>query len=147
MGVHGKPGASLRVWRDYFPNANIYGGDIDKDILFEENRIKTFYINQTEPKTIQAFWNNIQETEFDFMLDDGLHTFEAGSCLFENSIKFLRDEGIYIIEDVKTEDILKYKKFFNNYKYHVEYILMFRSEFEKLYAPLGDNNLIVIRKN
>ena len=33
MGENGKPLASLRAWRDYFPNAQIYGGDIDRDIL------------------------------------------------------------------------------------------------------------------
>ena len=31
MGINGKPGASLRVWRDYFPNAEIFGGDIDEN--------------------------------------------------------------------------------------------------------------------
>ena len=36
MTVNGVPGASLRVWREYFFNAKIYGGDIDKDILFQE---------------------------------------------------------------------------------------------------------------
>jgi hypothetical protein len=36
MGVNGKPGASLRAWRDYFPHATIYGADIDRDILFKE---------------------------------------------------------------------------------------------------------------
>ena len=28
MGVAGRPGASLRVWRDYFPNADIFGAAI-----------------------------------------------------------------------------------------------------------------------
>jgi len=42
MGEHGKPLASLRAWRDYFINANIYGADIDKSILKNEERIKTF---------------------------------------------------------------------------------------------------------
>ena len=30
MGVDGKPLASLRAWRDYFINGNIYGADIEK---------------------------------------------------------------------------------------------------------------------
>jgi len=53
MGVNGKPGASLRAWKDYFQNANIYDGDIDKNILFDEPRIKTFYVDQTNPLTIK----------------------------------------------------------------------------------------------
>ena len=42
MGPEGKPLASLRAWRDYFQNANIYGADIDKNILKDEDRIKMF---------------------------------------------------------------------------------------------------------
>jgi hypothetical protein len=53
MGSMGKPGASLRVWRDYFLNAIIYGADIDKDILFAEEKIKTFYIDQLDSVAIK----------------------------------------------------------------------------------------------
>ena len=28
-------GASLRMWRDFFPNAHIYGADYDPELLFE----------------------------------------------------------------------------------------------------------------
>lgn len=36
-----RPGASLRVWRDFFPNAVIYGWDIDPSaMVYDEERIK-----------------------------------------------------------------------------------------------------------
>jgi hypothetical protein len=97
MGVFGKPGASLRVWRDYFPNAMIFGADIDKDILFEEDRIKTLHMDQLDPSSIKIFWDSIDVSDFYIMIDDGLHTFEAGSTLFLNSIKKLSSNGVYII--------------------------------------------------
>lgn len=34
--------------RELFPHALVYGADIDRDILFEEDRIKTFYCNQLD---------------------------------------------------------------------------------------------------
>ena len=37
-------GASLRVWNEYFKNATIYGGDIDKSTLFEEKKLKLFML-------------------------------------------------------------------------------------------------------
>ena len=49
MGIKGKPGASLRVWKDYFPNANIIGVDIDENILFLKTEFK--HINVTKPIT------------------------------------------------------------------------------------------------
>lgn len=141
MGIHGKPGASLRVWRDYFPNAIIYGADIDKDVLFEEERIKTFYMDQLNPKSIKEYWEMVGEDNFDFMLDDGLHTFEAGSSLFNNSIGKLSKLGTYVIEDVLFEDLCRYKDFFRNSPYAVRYIVLNRPN-----LPLRDNNLVVIRK-
>src|SRR5215469_12507693 len=46
MGVPGRPGASLRGWREFFPHAHVYGADIDTTILFQEARIKTFPCDQ-----------------------------------------------------------------------------------------------------
>jgi hypothetical protein len=90
----------------------IYGADIDMDILFEENRIKTYYIDQLDPASISRYWDNVDVNDFDLMIDDGLHTFEAGSTLFVNSVDRLSTNGIYIIEDVGLTDLLHYKNSF-----------------------------------
>ena len=141
MGVSGKPGASLRVWRDFFPNATVYGADIDRDILFNEERIKTYFIDQLDPVAIKSFWKTVSKENFDFMVDDGLHTFEAGSTLFTHSIDKLAENGIYIIEDVFQDDLLRYKDFFKNKNYIVEYVCLFRPM-----IGLRNNSLVVIRK-
>ena len=141
MGADGKPGASLRMWRDFFPNATIYGADIDRDILFEEDRIQTFHIDQLDPKAITDYWKRVGVRDFDLMVDDGLHTFEAGSCLFEYSVPYLDKDGIYIIEDVYMNDLLRYKTFFSGREFVVDYVTMFRRD-----VSLEVNNLVVIRK-
>lgn len=141
MGQNGKPGASLRVWRDYFPNAMIHGADIDRDILFSEDRIKTHYVDQRDPAAIEAFWRQVDDTGFDFILDDGLHVFDAGSCLFTHSIHHLASHGIYVIEDVTPTDLLRYKEFFGKTAYIVDYVTLQRPR-----LALGDNSLVVIRK-
>jgi len=116
MGNQAKPGASLRVWRDYFPRASIYGADIDKKILFEERGIKTFFVNQLDSQSIKTMWKQIKKKNFDLIVDDGLHTFDAGINFFKNSINFLSKSGIYIIEDVAYKDLVKYVEYFNNSK-------------------------------
>jgi hypothetical protein len=103
MGANGIPGASLRGWEEYFshPESIVVGLDIDKNVLFQTNKIKTFYCDQTDPNSIENVWNLIPNiTEFDIILDDGLHTYEAGITFLENSIHKLKKEGIYIIEDL-----------------------------------------------
>jgi len=140
MDVPRTPGASLRVWRDYFPNAIVVGADIDRDTLFEEERIRTFYIDQTDPKAIAEFWETVGLGDFDFIVDDGLHTFEAGRVLFEESISRLAKDGIYVIEDVRPVDLLRYQNYFPEKEYLVDYVNLYRPGTE-----LADNNLVVVR--
>ena len=90
MTTKGVPGASLRVWRDYFFNALIYGGDIDKNILFEEDRIKTFYVDQLDVTSIKSMWDNIRVNNFDIIIDDGLHEPDANYIFFINSFNKLK---------------------------------------------------------
>jgi hypothetical protein len=104
MGLQGKPMASLRAWKDYFVNANVYGADIDKEILKNEDRIKTFYVDQTNSISISELYKNLGDINFDIIIDDGLHEYNANICLFENSFKYLSRQGIYIIEDVFFKD-------------------------------------------
>ena len=108
MGVFGKAGASLRVWQEYFPQALIYGGDIDSSVLFSEGRIKTYYLDQTDPNSIVSFFHLTAQDEFDLMIDDGLHTFEAGWSLFNHSNHLLKQGGVYIIEDVRPSTMNKF---------------------------------------
>ena len=141
MGISGKPGASHRVWRDYFPNAMVYGADIDQDILFEEERIKTYFIDQLDPASIKGYWDQVNVKDFDLMVDDGLHTFEAGVTLFLGSVDRLANNGIYVIEDVTIEDLVQYKDFFHGKLFIVEYISLYRPSLD-----LIDNSLVVVRK-
>ena len=101
MGTAGRPGASLYGWSEFFPNSKIFGADIDADILFNTDKIKTFYCDQTKPIIIQQMWNQpeLQDT-FDIIVEDGLHKFTANVCFFENSIHKLKKNGYFIIEDI-----------------------------------------------
>lgn len=146
MGSQGKPGASLRLWRDYFPKARIIGVDIDQEILFSEERIETFFCDQTNPDSIRAFAEKakLNHDSVDIIIDDGLHTFNAGRVFFEEMIPYLAQEGLYVIEDVKYSDFLLYKDYF------LQLQKIYAVQFVSLYTPHryggDDNRLIVIKK-
>ena len=142
MGSGGKPGASLRVWRDYFPNAQIVGVDIDGDIIFQDERIRTFQCDQTDPAAIKAVMDQVGDIEFDLMIDDGLHTFAGGVSLLENAIHKLKPEGVYIIEDVNIADLFNFMIYFKDKPWDVEFVNLYRKN-----IALADNSLIVIRKH
>lgn len=106
MGTNGRPGASLFGWNEFFTNSNIYGADIDRNILFNTDKIKTYYCDQTNPQAIHNMWNKPELSEpFDVIIDDGLHELHANICFFENSIHKLAKNGYYIIEDIKLTKI------------------------------------------
>ena len=91
-------GNSLRAWRDYFTNANIYGIDVDENTMFEENRIKTYCSSSMDKYTMDNILSKLPQ--FDMVVDDGLHTMEANLETLKIVFPYLKNGGIYVIEDV-----------------------------------------------
>jgi hypothetical protein len=99
MGLTGKPGASLRAFRDFLPNAMVYGADIDDRILFEENRIRTVRIDQTDPASFRAVQDELGDG-FDLMIDDGLHSLDANFHSLAFFLDRLKIGGYGVVEDI-----------------------------------------------
>lgn len=142
MGELGIPGASLRVWRDYFPNAHIFGADIDERILFQDDRITTLAMDQCNSSSIEAALSKIPDVKFDLIIDDGLHTFDAGITLFSSCFQRLTTNGIYCIEDVVPRDLNKFEQYFEQFDYSVNFINLHRPNSELL-----DNSLLIVRRS
>ena len=64
-----------------------------------EERIETFFCDQTDSGSIKIFFDACSIHEFDIIIDDGLHTEDAAKTFFENSWSKLADGGTYCIED------------------------------------------------
>lgn len=140
MTASGRPGASLRAWRDYFPNAHIFGVDVDERILFQEDRISTARVDQTDAQSVRTFFLNSGIHSVDIMIDDGLHTFEAGVSLFESAHGWLSQDAIYVIEDVKADDLNQYVNYFSGRNFSASFI-----QIERPSVPILDNSLVIIR--
>jgi hypothetical protein len=142
MGANGKPGASLRAWRDYFPNATVFGADIDRDVLFNEDRIVTMYCDQTNPQVIQSMWKELPDMKI--IVEDGLHMFEANVTFFENSIHKLLPGGFYIIEDIYVTNVNRFRDIIESWRTKYPNLT-----FELVCLPIptnvGDNNLLIVR--
>ena len=102
MGTSGKPGASLRAFRDFLPNANIFGADIDDRVLFEEDRITTFQLDQTNLKSFQIVKDSIPNN-FDLVIDDGLHSPDANINSLSFGLSIVKEGGWVVIEDIRWE--------------------------------------------
>ncbi len=99
MGRKGTPGASVRAFSSFFPNSTTIGLDYDRSILFSNDRIKTYFVNQLDPTTFDDV-EEIQQTFFDLIIDDGLHLPTANLISMFKLLKQLRPGGWFIVEDI-----------------------------------------------
>ncbi len=94
-------GASLRMWRDYFPHAFVYGVDIEDTRSVDSDRIRTFVADQANRTQLQKVID-ATGSDFDLIVDDGGHTMEQQQVSFGFLFPHVRPGGYYVIEDVHT---------------------------------------------
>lgn len=142
MGASAKPGASLFMWRDYFPNADIFGADIDPKALVFDERIKCFQVDQTDPDSVRNLAKALPR-ELDLIVDDGLHEFQAAITLFNGLRGLMTGQSLYVIEDTHVSELARYRNFFENQTgLDVSFVEGLRPA-----GNLADNRLILIRKS
>ena len=101
MGPLGRPGASLRAFRDFLPSALIFGADVDSTILFQEEGIRTFEVDQTDRKSLELLAERLSsEVELDVVIDDGLHAPHANIATLEFGLRLIRVGGWVAVEDI-----------------------------------------------
>lgn len=144
MGYKGVPCASLRGWRKYFgKNSLIYGADIDRDILKNEDQIETFFCDQRSESSIQKLKDVLPD--FDIIIEDGLHEFSANYTFLINFICKLKKGGIYICEDLDVNTCKKFEPLISDIKkiLNLEFIDIVKIPNS---SNNWDNNLLVILK-
>jgi hypothetical protein len=100
MTAGGRPGASLRAFRDFLPQAQVYGADVDRRVLFEEERISTFFVDQTDPQTFVELEKRCG-SGLDVVIDDGLHSPAANLTVLQFGLRTVRVGGFVVIEDIR----------------------------------------------
>jgi hypothetical protein len=93
-------GASLRMWKHFFPNGQIVGLDIDDKSFVQEDRIKIYQGDQSDPEILKRIHDECGP--FDIIIDDGSHRVRHVLASFEVLFPLLKDGGIYAIEDIQS---------------------------------------------
>lgn len=90
-------GGSLVAWKEYFQNANIYGIDIEDQILDEYRRSDFNYLIKDIKSDDAKLW--LKDKTFDIIIDDGSHTPYDIMYVVDNFLKNLNTNGWMILED------------------------------------------------
>ncbi len=98
-------GASLYMWRDFFPNAQVFGADIRPETMFEDERIKTYLCDERKENNLVSLVENIG-SDIDAVIDDASHHVTDQIFTCQTLLPLLKKDVIYIIEDVTHSKLI-----------------------------------------
>lgn len=101
-------GASLRMFRDFFPGAQIWGCDIRPDVLIWEPPIFCLQIDQSKREDLESLVALAEQSApWDIIIDDGSHQTEHQILTAEVLLPTVRKGGVYVVEDCqRPEEII-----------------------------------------
>ena len=104
---------SMKCWREYFPNAFLYGYEWNDDFLKKamiDNLPFTFY-HKMNVKDVNSIQKRTMGFEFNIIIDDSTHEFNDQINIINNVYECLPRGGMLIIEDIfLTADESQYEK-------------------------------------
>lgn len=94
-------GSSVRMWRDYFEKATIFGLDIAESARNSAgDRIEIRLVDQSDAKALSAF--AVANGPFDVIVEDGSHIWGHQITSLQTLLGHVRPGGVYIVEDLHT---------------------------------------------
>lgn len=92
-------GASLRMWRDYFPNAEIYGVDNFQGLNIQDQRISCLRADTRSADDLSKVYEILKNKSIYLIVDDAGHQENAQKLAIKMLGGLLVTGGLYIIED------------------------------------------------
>ena len=91
-------GFSLKMWKQYFQNSEIFGIDTADCSRFQEDRINVLLGSQNDLSFLEFV--NKEYGPFDIIIDDGSHFNDDMKKSFDFLFPLLKNDGIYVVEDL-----------------------------------------------
>ncbi len=98
-------GSSLRLWKEFFPYAEIVGFDIRPETLFQDDRIHCIGCDQSNMRSLVYAMSLVGPDKpcFDLIIDDGSHEDAHQITTMLTLLPFMKRDGIYVIEDLNMD--------------------------------------------
>jgi len=131
------PGASLEMWNEYFPDIELIGYDINPDAKqFEKDNVYVFIGDQNNPEHLEECIKTYG-ADYDLIVDDGSHYGEHIVTSFKTLYPYLKEGGIYIIEDLHAAQLDEKKM--------IEEIKNLNYECKEFYQTHHNKLLIIVK--
>ena len=110
--------ASIKMWREFFINANIDGFEFDEDLLAKakNEKLKNTNYFKIDVRSRESINKSFLKTnrEYDVIIDDSTHEFNDQLNIILTVKKFLKPGGYLIIEDIFSKKAKYSEKNYNN---------------------------------
>ena len=113
IGSHA--GASAAAFTKYLPKSKVYCFDVNiSNFKYKSENINVYGIdinNQKKVvKTLNKIFSEQNFTQFDLIIDDGSHNLSDILISLKFFFKYVKNNGLYIIEDYKHPNYYKYNR-------------------------------------
>ena len=148
---------SIKMWREFFPNAIIYGFEFDEDLIRNAKleKLRNVFYKKIDVKDIISIKTSFKKTRktFDIIIDDSTHNYFDQINIIKNTLPYLNTGGILIIEDIpKNKKEYSEERFFSSLKNELKYFDFFNfidcdhlNKFSK--GWLNDRIFILVRND
>jgi len=143
-------GSSIRMWRDYFPKANIHGFDITVNSLEKISSIPGVtghLVDNTDDHGVVPCLQNATADGvlFDILLEDASHTLTTQLHFLKDAIGYVRSGGLLIIEDIfRAIPAARFQEALDSVKEKVHNAVLICPEHVYRFSPGWENDRILL---
>jgi predicted O-methyltransferase YrrM len=139
---------SMLCWREYFPNANLFGFDFNSNFIRQGQNLnleKTVY-DFMDVKNVESIESGLSKYgKYDIIIEDTTHEFDDQIRVCGVAHKYLNPGGVLVIEDIfRNIDENKYKNYLSDIMKYYSTVTFIVTEHNLKYSPNWDNDKLLI---
>jgi len=139
---------SMICWREYFPNASLYGFEFNLDKIENAKgyNLKNTSYHLMDIKDASSIESGFKIAgNFDIIFEDSTHEFEDQIRFINIAYKYLNPGGIMVIEDIfKRESETNYAKALEPLAHHFSSMTFINADHQQKYSGDWDNDKLLI---
>jgi len=141
----------MKCWREYFPNATLYGYEYSEMRLEKalSDKLPNAVYSKMDVKDVESIQEGLQSTMFDIIIEDSTHEFNDQIRFANIAYKHIKPGGFLIIEDVfREESEQRYVEALRETSKYYSSMTFIVTEHKNKHSPGWNNDkLLVLNRN
>jgi hypothetical protein len=144
-------GSSIRMWREYFPFADIHAFDIEAPYLEKVSSIPGVHTQIVDSGNSRGLRNALAKAVhssggklFDVLIEDASHRLEHQLIFLRDAIDYIAPGGLLIIEDIFREiPLARFQECLEQISEKIQNAIMIRPEHPFRHSPGWENDRLL----